>query len=325
MSVVFAVSSALITRDLDPNSSIISRRCVEDVLMISQRTPSAGDPIDATKWTCTALCALALCELISPTSGQLWDLLGRAMSMLDDLCAEYHLVHRDLDDDYRRIERSLLKLECSTAMHFRRPSPFCAMRLSVSSDKPSVSTDLPDELKVMSHLFDIAERFTTLPRPSDSLMESLIPLQMQLASTDSHVSIQSATLYTALHPLLTDWDMATKGMLDSHSKRLRLVIAHSASTVINHFARLDGEKRIISLWMAADKVLEAGLVWATYLMHRRTAPTEYEPSAPMGPLVAMSPILKVSALLASFSARWESGIAHAQAWESLVELLWNVV
>jgi hypothetical protein len=39
----------------------------------------------------------------------------------------------------------------------------------------------------------------------------------------------------------------------------------------------------------------------------------------------MSPVFKVSTVIASFVARWKNGLAYAQAWETFVELLWNMI
>lgn len=111
ISIVFAISTALVARDLDPNVSGISLRCLDDMYKVSQEFTSPADPIEVTRWECTALCALALCELINPSSGVLWDLLGRATSILDHLREGYRLRHLSLDDAFRRLERSLIKLE----------------------------------------------------------------------------------------------------------------------------------------------------------------------------------------------------------------------
>lgn len=97
LSIVFAVSSALITRDLDSSLSNLSMRCIEHVHKLSQTVTSAESRTEAIRWTCTFLCALALCELIIPTSGQLWDLLGRATSVIEDLREEYQLAHVNVD------------------------------------------------------------------------------------------------------------------------------------------------------------------------------------------------------------------------------------
>lgn len=111
ISIVFAISSALVTRDVDPNLSSISTRYAEDVYKITQRTTSPANQVEATRWLCTALCALALYESINPTSGQLWDLLSRAASTLEDLRESYRLIDMGLDSDFQRLERSFLKLE----------------------------------------------------------------------------------------------------------------------------------------------------------------------------------------------------------------------
>jgi hypothetical protein len=111
ISIVFAISTALVTRDLDPNLSSLSARCGEDVYNLSQRSVNPGDPIETTRWTCNALCALVLCELISPISGQLWDLLGRAASTLEYLREGYQLINMELDAAFKRLECLVLKLE----------------------------------------------------------------------------------------------------------------------------------------------------------------------------------------------------------------------
>ena len=111
ISIVFVISTALVVRDLDPNLSIISIRCAEEMQKLIQRSVSPRDPIEVTKQTCTALCALALCELTNPVSGQLWDLLGRAVSTMDHLREGYQLRCMSLDNDFRRLECAVLKLE----------------------------------------------------------------------------------------------------------------------------------------------------------------------------------------------------------------------
>lgn len=111
VSIVFAISTSLVTRDIDSNLANISSRCREEVQRASVGDlpfrDQSGEPI----WTCTALCALALCELIVPTSGQIWDLLGRAASTMEDLQGACRLRRSDLDPGLRRLEHTLLKLE----------------------------------------------------------------------------------------------------------------------------------------------------------------------------------------------------------------------
>lgn len=143
---------------------------------------------------------------------------------------------------------------------------------------------------------------------------------------DSAISIQSARLYTALHPLFSKSDLGSRGMLDVPASRLFHIVAHSASTLIDHFARLNEDDKIISLWMTAEPIFEAGLLWASYLVNQRySALPESRPFHTMGTKIAMSSVMKVSTLLASFAARWKSGRVYADAWETLTELLWSMV
>lgn len=169
---------------------------------------------------------------------------------------------------------------------------------------------------MLSHLHDITYRFTTIPPPPKDFFESLIPLPMQIASANSDIGIYSATLYTALHPLFTTPDACFSTMPSDASSRLFHIVAKSASIIIDHLARLNDDDKIISIWMAAERVLESGLVWASYLMSQsRTTTTGADRFSTVGSHAPMSPILKVSALLASFAARWNSGSAYVDAWE----------
>jgi len=111
LSIVFAVSSVLVTRDLDPHMSAISVRCIDEVHRISEGGGSTGDSVMTMSLKFTALCALALCEMINPISGQLWSILGRAISTIEDLREGYRLRSMDLGGDFRRLEYSILKLE----------------------------------------------------------------------------------------------------------------------------------------------------------------------------------------------------------------------
>ena len=111
LSIIFAISSSLITRDLDPNLSSLQTRCVEEVHKISQGMVSVEGTMESLSRMATALCALALCELITPNTGQSWDLLGRAYSTLEDLREEHCLRRMVADDSFWRLESVLLTLE----------------------------------------------------------------------------------------------------------------------------------------------------------------------------------------------------------------------
>jgi hypothetical protein len=198
------------------------------------------------------------------------------------------------------------------------------MRLNRMVEHSTTPGMLSDELSALSHQQSIIEHITRFPLESEDFFESLIPLQLQVRSTTSGISIHSAMLYLALHPIFTTSDVHSSGSLNVSTSRLFQIVAHSACTIIDHFTHLNEEKKIISICMAAVQVLEAGLVWATYLISRhQTAQAGSFYAMETG--LALSPILKVSALIASFVARWESGSAYAEAWETFVQLLWNMI
>lgn len=183
---------------------------------------------------------------------------------------------------------------------------------------------LSDDLHVLSHQQNIIEHIMHFPLQSEDFFESLIPLHLQMRSTTSDISIHSAMLYLALHPIFTTSDVISSGSLNISNSRLFQIVAHSASAIIDHFTRLNEDKKIISISMVAPQVLEAGLVWATYLICRHEI-AQAGSFHGMEPRLALGPILKVSALIASFVARWESGATYAETWETFVQLLWNMI
>ncbi|KAK4940315.1 hypothetical protein LTR10_019531 [Elasticomyces elasticus] len=325
LSIVFAVASSLITRDLDSQMSAISLRCIDEVQRISEGRVSTGDALTTTGLKFTALCALALCEMINPGSGQLWSILGQAISTIEDLRQGYRLRTMDSDGDFRRWQFSILKLESSAVQYFRRPSPFCTMYLRTVLDDSFTTNAMSAELYTLSHLQKLMDIPTSLEL-SEGTLENLIPVTLQVSSVNSGMSVQSATLYIALHPPITRLALFDPRAVNGLPSRLLQIVAKSASTLIDHFARLNEGNKIISIFMASEKVLEAGLVWSTYLLSHQAAITAgYQLPSRMSTKVMMSPIMRVSALLASFAGRWKHGPAYVRAWEALVELLWNII
>lgn len=109
--IVFAVSTALVSRDLDANLSLVAMRCREELEKMSLRACSFRDEVESMRWTCKTICAQSICELISPTSRELWGMLGRAAAVMEQLRDELEIRDSSLGNDYQRLEISFLKLE----------------------------------------------------------------------------------------------------------------------------------------------------------------------------------------------------------------------
>ncbi|KUJ13382.1 uncharacterized protein LY89DRAFT_687518 [Mollisia scopiformis] len=260
IAIVFAISTALISRDLDSNLAAISKRFREKVQIISQRTASSGDRIETAKETCAALCALAICELINPVSNQLWDLLGRAVSTMEHLREGYRLRGLSLDREFLELELSLLKLESFATLHFRRPSQFCEMRLKTIIGNLDGHKQLLEELNILPYLHAIAQKLRDVPDPSERLLEELVPLPLRIYSTTSDISIALATVYTALHPLFTASETFWNRIFDDALPGLLQLIAYSSLTIIDHVGRLNANNKVLSVWMTAERVLEFGAI-----------------------------------------------------------------
>lgn len=215
-----------------------------------------------------------------------------------------------------------------TAIHFRRYSAFCAMYARSAFGTLLAPNPSLESLSVLISLRKAVSRMDHSFQQSGDLLENLIPSPLQVRALPSTVSIDSARLYIALHPLFTASEAFSQPNAGAFPSRLFHVVGNSACTIINHYALLNEENNIICLWMAAEQVLEAGLVWAVYIMNQRqSTPTAFGGSQPMlqlSPSFVMDPIIKVSTLLASLTARWRNGSAYAQAWEIFVQMFWGM-
>lgn len=198
------------------------------------------------------------------------------------------------------------------------------MRLNPMVENSTISGMLSEDLETLCHQQHIIGQITRYPSQSEDFFENLIPFRFQVTSTSSGIGIHSAMLYLALHPIFTTSDPLSGVSANVPTSRLFPTVAQSAAAIIDHFAFLNQDKKIISICIAAEQVLEAGLVWAAYLIGR-DQPAQIGSFYAMEKGLALGPIMKVSALLASFVARWESGSAYAEAWETFVQLLWNMI
>ena len=185
--------------------------------------------------------------------------------------------------------------------------------------------DGSDEVHVAASLHNIKRKFDTVAAPSEAYLEAQIPLSLRITSFESTISLPSAILYLALHPLLTKLDMciASEGM-SRLSPRIVHLITTSAVVIIDHFTQLNENNLIISMWLGAERVLMGGAVWVSGLLHQK----HLSGASPQGMLstgTALSPVMKITSLLASFAARWKAGSAYMTIWNDVVDLLLQVI
>ncbi|KAL1890445.1 hypothetical protein Sste5346_008273 [Sporothrix stenoceras] len=362
-TVVFAVATALAARDLKVGSdggrmAALASRFRDDVQALvgvevmkgsQDNAESTLSSLERTRWTATALATMVLCEMIQPTTSQMWDLLGAATSVLNDLREGYCLRHRtpESDADFVRLERTMLRMEARTSLHFRRPSPFCDryllgpgsfsggsselewQQLLASSFTPASSVVI-DDLVVLRSTLLIRQQLELQPTPPEHFLESLIPAPLQVLgvppltrasladATAPLMSVQSASLYITLYPVAMSPDMIVKGDAAQPPSRLFQLSAAAACVLLNEFTRQNPRHRIVSLWMSAERIIEAGIIWVLYVLAQQN-----HQQLDIG--TAMRPVLQASGLLASFASRWKMGKAHVEAWDTLVELMWGIL
>lgn len=212
------------------------------------------------------------------------------------------------------------------SLHFHRPSNVKMLESGRTFHSLANPGPYEEELHILKLLRETAERFATEPLSVDNSIQGLIPQHLQVGLMDYDISLSSARLYLALHPLFSMSELGVRSILDQYSSQLFNVIARSSTQLIDHFAALSDGNKILSIWMAAEQVLEAGAVWAAYLMSRHQNPSLTQHGAStMGTRAGLSPILKVTSLLTSFAVRCKDTSAHLRVWETLVALLWNML
>jgi hypothetical protein len=214
----------------------------------------------------------------------------------------------------------------SLALHFRRPSLICEIQRVSEPNGAALPQSAINQPAIYDHLLRINQGFATIPRPPQEHFESLIPKELKVLAGDLNISPSSATLYLALHPLFTASrsEIFTTSPLDDSSLDLLRIVAGSASTVIDGFVQLNKSHMIISIWRSAERVLEAGAVWAMYVIKLQLMATPFTRSQ-LRESSAMSPLLKCNNLLASFSERWKAGSIYAQIWETFLLQLWGIM
>jgi hypothetical protein len=107
---VFAVATALVSRDLEPSLAAASFSCRDSLRRLSEQLSLAPNSLSTTKHLVSALCCLTLCELVKPVSGDAWELSGRALATMELLRSEYESASIAFDEEFSRLEYSLMIL-----------------------------------------------------------------------------------------------------------------------------------------------------------------------------------------------------------------------
>ncbi|RDL41627.1 uncharacterized protein BP5553_01606 [Venustampulla echinocandica] len=329
LTAIFAISAALISRDIDPMLSTISTTYRESLRAVSQQGSTQANIQTLSRSIITA-CFSVICEIIGPTSnGATWGLLGRALASMVELRAEYRAQSQGLDADFHRLEYSLLKLEGSISIHFRRPSRYCAMRSSVNVLDSSISRGQVDPSVLYTNIRNITESFCTTPLPQQEHFESLIPsdLRASISQAGADITLPAAVIYLTLHPLFTSkgTEIFSDYPLPTTAINLLHTIGRSARKIIDEYFQSSKVNKIISIWMAAERVLEAGAVWATYLIIMKRKQSSTGGLSNIGMNHVMRTLTRCSTLLVSFAERWKEGLVYVEIWEIFLSLLWGVL
>ncbi|KAK8237093.1 hypothetical protein HDK77DRAFT_307152 [Phyllosticta capitalensis] len=314
---IFALASTLVSRDLDKDQSITASMWTERFhSYIAGSDSSMGVGAVRMKQNILALCFLALLDLVSPLSpkGGVWEVVGAAsrsyVKVLDDLSVS----SPEFDDEFERLGHCIYLLESTLSIHFRIPSLYC-------NSAPTVIPSGLSEPLVYHTLYTLTQ-LLNFPKDVSVDMESSIPacLRINLESGPSDVSLGQAQVYLTLHPLFT----SPGAGIHCCSPDLLSKIALAAAAFITHTHKLNKERRVVSIWVTAENVLQAGAAWAAYLMlhSQRDSPLhDYHVPKPIDKIPPMEPIVRCSSLLASFAERWKGGRRFCQAWEAFTDLL----
>lgn len=102
-------------------------------------------------------------------------------------------------------------------------------------------------------------------------------------------------------------------------------MAESASTVLDIYFQQNRDHKLTSIWLSAERALEAGAVWGAYIIILGRSQTTSDGLFSISTSRVMGPLQKCSTLLASFAERWTDGSIYLEVWETFLSLLWDVL
>ncbi|KAK7523030.1 uncharacterized protein IWZ02DRAFT_260707 [Phyllosticta citriasiana] len=315
---IFAISSTLVARDLDNDQSITASMWTERFHSYIAGHDSSNTPGEVRmKQTIVALCFLALLDFVSPVNSKesVWEVVGAAsrsyVKLLDDLSAS----SLEMDEEFERLGHCIYLLESTLSIHFRLPSLYC-------NSAPTVIPNGLSEPLLYHTLYTLTQNLNFQQESASPDVETrLIPACLRINSESAwgNVSLGQAQVYLTLHPLFTSPGAGTHCC----STNLLSKIALAAAAFIMHTHKLNKERRVISIWVSAENVIQAGAAWAAYLMlhSQRDSPLHDYHILNLADLPAIEPIVKCSSILASFAERWKGGRRYCQAWEAFADML----
>lgn len=212
------------------------------------------------------------------------------------------------------------------SLHFGRPVSFWPE----SEVRQIIGPDSSAPIAINFCLLRISESLSLQPRPSQEHLEQIISPQLRvLHSSNFPIPLSSATIYLALHPTFTDH---LSNLFSGHIPTTQIIstdlletIAASASVVIDGYFQLQKEHMLLSVWIAAERVLEAGAVWATYLLLKKMQTDEDTTSACSDIKKSLLPLLKCGNLLTAYAERWKRGELYRKVWDAFQSMILEVL
>ncbi|KAK7632574.1 hypothetical protein IWX48DRAFT_638572 [Phyllosticta citricarpa] len=336
---IFAISSTLVARDLDNDQSITASMWTERFHSYIAGHDSSNTPGEVRmKQTIVALCFLALLDFVSPVNskGSVWEVVRHFSSVavgvketaaprdqsftITALLAKQIFTASDVRGELQFVLTPIVrgidaKFGSTLSIHFRLPSLYC-------NSAPTVIPNGLSEPLLYHTLYTLTQNLNFQQESASADVETrLIPACLRINSESAwgDVSLGQAQVYLTLHPLFTSPGAGTHCC----SQNLLSKIAMAAAAFIMHTHKLNKERRVISIWVSAENVIQAGAAWAAYLMLRsqRDSPLHDYHILNLADLPAIEPIVKCSSILASFAERWKGGRRYCQAWEAFADML----
>lgn len=225
-----------------------------------------------------------------------------------------------------------------------------------------LSVHEPTELDAM---FDIIQKcqYPQLLREAD--LVSSIPDRYRIGEA-AEMPFATALIYMSMHPIFTA-DLAWLGSTEYRlpcSSLLLDKVAHASKIVIEQIAARNQRLEILCVWIECERLLQAGLLWAIFVLHKHGSPVllahGYRDSA--GDTRATSnfsgkislighrgrrmeervtglgfhdhgvdrtsllePLILCTSTLKSLTGRWKQGSSHCLAWDSIYPSILNTI
>lgn len=214
-------------------------------------------------------------------------------------------------------------------------------------------------------MFDILRKCQYSQPLREADLVSSIPDRYRIGEA-AEMPFATALIYLFMHPIFTAdlaWLVSTEHQLPCSTMLLDKV-AHASKVVIEDIAARNQPLEILCVWIECERLLQAGLIWAIFVLHKHGSPmllaNGYRDRAgdtratsdfsgkisltshrgrrmekelsdlgfhghSVDKTSLLEPLILCTSTLKSLAGRWKQGSSHCLAWDSIYPRILNTI